>query len=51
LICFDEYHSYPGWNNSGEYRAFKEFILENNYKYQYLAFGNMEAIVKLINNN
>jgi predicted O-methyltransferase YrrM len=50
IILFDEYHSYPGWENQGEFKAFKEFVSENNLKYKYLAFGNMEALILIQKN-
>ncbi len=37
VIVFDEYFNYPGWQE-GEYRAFQEFVEENNLKYEYLAY-------------
>ncbi len=37
IIVFDEYYNYPGWRKH-EYLAFKEFIEETKYKYEYIAF-------------
>jgi len=35
LILFDEYFNYPGWRGH-EFKAFQEFIGENNLQYRYL---------------
>jgi hypothetical protein len=37
IIVFDEYFNYPGWQNH-EYKAFKEFISESGFQYEYIAF-------------
>ena len=37
IIVFDEYFNYPGWQGH-EYLAFKEFINETGYQYEYIAF-------------
>ena len=39
VIVFDEYFNYPGWE-SGEYRAFQEFIARTGLKYEYLVFNS-----------
>lgn len=38
IIVFDEYYNYNNWKNH-EYKAFQEFVKENNIKYKYLTFG------------
>jgi predicted O-methyltransferase YrrM len=47
IIVFDEYFNYPGWSN-GEYKAFQEFVKENNIKYRYLTYNNLNEQVALI---
>ncbi len=37
VIVFDEYFNYPNWQQH-EYKAFQEFIREENRAYRYLAF-------------
>ncbi len=37
IISFDEYFNYPGWQE-GEYKAFKEFVEENNIMFKYLYY-------------
>ena len=36
VIAFDEYFNYPGWQE-GEYKAFMEFVAENNLEFEYIA--------------
>jgi hypothetical protein len=37
IIVFDEYFNYPGWREH-EFKAFQEFITENNKSYKYIGF-------------
>ena len=37
IIVFDEYFNYPNWQN-GEFKAFQEFVKENNIRYEYMGF-------------
>lgn len=37
IIAFDEYFNYPGWQMD-EYRAFQEYVADNNINYEYLAY-------------
>jgi predicted O-methyltransferase YrrM len=37
IIVFDEYFNYPGWRQH-EFRAFQEFVTDNNRQYRYLGF-------------
>ena len=37
IVVFDEYFNYPNWEK-GEFRAFQEFINENNLKYEYIGY-------------
>lgn len=44
LIVFDEYLGYPNWRN-GEFKAWGEFVKENNIKYNYIAFSTEQAAI------
>lgn len=37
IIVFDEFFNYPGWKE-GEYKAFIEFVISNNVKYEYIGY-------------
>ena len=37
VIVFDEYFNYPNWEQ-GEFKAFQEFVRDNNLQYKYLAY-------------
>ena len=37
VIVFDEYFNYPNWEE-GEFKAFQEFVKNNNIQYRYLAY-------------
>ena len=39
IIVFDEYFNYPFWEHH-EYKAFQEFVNENNVKYEYLCYSS-----------
>lgn len=39
IIMFDEYFNYPFWQHH-EYKAFQEFVKENNIKYEYLCYSS-----------
>ncbi len=45
-IIFDEYYNYPGWKNH-EWKAWQEFIEENFYDYDYIAFSETSVAVRL----
>lgn len=49
VIVFDEYFNYPGWRYE-EYKAFQEFITENDLKYEYLAYVEVleQVAVKIL---
>ena len=36
VIVFDEFVNYPGFETNGEYKAFHEFVTENNIKYDWI---------------
>jgi hypothetical protein len=46
-ILFDEYTSYIGWKEN-EFKAWKEFVQENNINYKYEMFGDRQALIKII---
>ena len=48
IFVFDEYYNYPGWKNH-EWKAWQDFIFEQSYKYEYLAFSETSVAVRLIN--
>lgn len=37
IIAFDEYFNYPAWKKH-EYKVFKEWVDQNNIKYEYIAY-------------
>ena len=37
VIVFDEFFNYPGWRN-GEFKAWNEFVIEENIKFEYIGF-------------
>lgn len=43
VIAFDEYFNYPGWQE-GEYKAFMEFVEENNLEFEYIARTDFEQV-------
>lgn len=43
VIAFDEYFNYPGWQE-GEYKAFMEFVEENNLEFEYIARTEHEQV-------
>jgi hypothetical protein len=49
VIVFDEYFNYFGWQD-GEYKAFNEFINENNLQYKYIGYNRhgQQLAVKII---
>lgn len=47
IIIFDEYAGYPFWE-SNEFRAWKEIVLKNQIKYEYIAFGPLCAALKVV---
>jgi hypothetical protein len=44
IIIFDEYFNYPSWQLH-EFKAFQEFIQENNLDYEYLVFNSLHEQV------
>jgi hypothetical protein len=47
LILFDDYHSYWGWKEN-IFKVWKEYVHENNIKYEYVFFGKVQALIKII---
>lgn len=47
IILFDEYFNYPNWQEH-EYKAFQEFVRDNNIKYEYIAIGHTQVAVKIL---
>jgi hypothetical protein len=47
IILFDEYMGYINWKNH-EFKAWQEYVRDNNVNYKYVAFSNRQAIVKII---
>lgn len=47
IILFDDYISYWGWKDN-IYRAWQEYIKENNIIYKYIFFGGEQALIKII---
>lgn len=45
IILFDEFYGFPNWEKY-EYKAFKEEIEENRFKY--IAFGSRQACIKIV---
>jgi hypothetical protein len=46
IIVFDEYFGYRGWR-CGEYKAWQEFVLRNQIRYEYLAFSRESVSVRI----
>jgi hypothetical protein len=46
-ILFDEYLGYIGWKN-GEFKAWQEFVKNNNISYGYEMFGPRQALIKIL---
>lgn len=49
IIVFDGYLNYQGWQNN-TYKAFQEFIFENNLKYEYIGYvyNSKQVAVRII---
>ena len=45
IVLFDEFYGFPNWEKY-EYRAFKEEIEENKFKF--IAFGSRQACIKIV---
>jgi hypothetical protein len=46
VLVFDEFFNYPGWKNH-EFRAFMEFVQDNNKKYEYIGYVYRHSQVAL----
>ena len=47
LIMFDEYFNYNQWENH-EYKAFQEFVIANQISYEYIAYTDLQVLVKVL---
>ena len=46
IIIFDEYFGYPNWRLH-EFKAWQEFVLQNNIRYRYIAYSAMQCAVEV----
>lgn len=46
VICFDEYHGYPGWE-AHEFKAWREFVCMNKTDFEVLGHGPEQLIVRI----
>ncbi len=46
VILFDEYFNYPNWEEH-EFKAFREFVMEQNVAYRYLGFARQQVAVRI----
>lgn len=46
VIIFDEYFGYSGWR-LGEFKAWQEFVLRHEVRYDYLAFSSAQVAVRI----
>lgn len=47
LILFDEYFNYANWEQH-QFKAFQEFVQEQDVKYVYLAFARQQVAVRIV---
>lgn len=47
IILFDEYFGYTNWEIN-EFKAWQEYVKDNNIKYKYIAFGERQAILQIL---
>jgi len=47
IIVFDEYLGIPNWEKS-EHQAWAEFVSKNEKSYEYLAFSDQAAVIKVV---
>jgi hypothetical protein len=47
IILFDEYLGYINWENH-EFKAWQEYVKKNKINYKYIAFGDKQAVIKII---
>jgi len=47
IILFDEYFGYINWENH-EFKAWKEYVKKNKINYEYIAFGERQAVIKIL---
>jgi hypothetical protein len=46
VILFDEYFNYANWEQH-EFKAFQEFVKQNDVTYSYLAFARQQVLVRI----
>lgn len=46
VVVFDEYFGYRGWR-LGEFKAWQEFVLRHQVRYEYLAYSSTQASVRV----
>jgi hypothetical protein len=47
FIVFDEYHSWPGWENDGECLAWREFAADNDISFVTVGHGPEQLALRL----
>ncbi len=47
ILLFDEYIGYINWQGN-EYKAWQEYVKKHKIKYKYVAFGDRQAVIKII---
>lgn len=47
VLVFDEFYGYPNWRN-GEFKAWSEFVEHRQLKFQYIAFSEQQAAIKIV---
>jgi|TARA_E500000318_G_scaffold73273_1_gene67891 hypothetical protein len=47
IVLFDEYMGYTGWREN-EFKAWQEYVNKNKIKYKYIAFGEEQALIKIL---
>jgi hypothetical protein len=49
VVLFDEYFNYANWEQH-QFKAFQEFVQENDVKYLYLGFARQQVAVRIVAN-
>ena len=50
VVIFDEFFNYPGWDDSGEFRAWEEYLEHTGTRVEYEAYtsNNEQVVVRII---
>jgi predicted O-methyltransferase YrrM len=50
IVIFDEFFNYPGWDDSGEFRAWEEYLARTGATVEYEAYtsNNEQVVVRII---